>query len=212
MRSGCTDAGRRRRWRGGPTGPYGEIYAHRRAKHPLMNEGYDGILVRAYFCLLQRNGSGVAGPRARLAFISWHALARMWQRSTVDIFTAKGVVAACGIAGYLLRESAKHANTEINYAAENMICTDRLRFAEAEGHQYSFYDVATVVCTENLIRIDCVTESPYVSGDDRSALALPGPVRLAVQVEEPTSGRERCTPTSADRIAAEGAWPRPAHE
>jgi hypothetical protein len=31
-----------------------------------------------------------------------------------------------------------------------------------------------------------VTESPNVSGDDRSVLPLPGPVRLAVQVEEPT--------------------------
>ena len=42
------------------------------------------------------------------------------------------------------------------------------------------------VCTENLIRIDCVTESPNVSGDDRSVLPLPDPVRFAVQVEEPT--------------------------
>ena len=42
------------------------------------------------------------------------------------------------------------------------------------------------VCTENLIRIDCVTESPNVNGDDRAALLLPDPVRLAVQVEEPT--------------------------
>jgi hypothetical protein len=42
------------------------------------------------------------------------------------------------------------------------------------------------VCTENLIRIDCVTESPNVIGDDRALLPLPDPVRLAVQVEEPT--------------------------
>src|SRR5258706_5925059 len=40
------------------------------------------------------------------------------------------------------------------------------------------------VCTENLIRIDCVTESPNVNGDDRALLPLPDPVRLAVQVEE----------------------------
>jgi len=44
----------------------------------------------------------------------------------------------------------------------------------------------TPVCTENLIRIDCVTESPNVNGDDRALLPLPDPVRLAVQVEEPT--------------------------
>jgi hypothetical protein len=30
------------------------------------------------------------------------------------------------------------------------------------------------VCTENLIRIDCVTESPNVNGDDRALLPLPG--------------------------------------
>ena len=42
------------------------------------------------------------------------------------------------------------------------------------------------VCTENLIRIDCVTESPNVDGDDRALLPLPDPIRLAVQVEEPT--------------------------
>jgi DNA helicase HerA-like ATPase len=42
------------------------------------------------------------------------------------------------------------------------------------------------VCTENSVRIDYVTESPNVSGDDRSVRPLPGLVRLAVQVEEPT--------------------------
>jgi Integrase core domain len=42
------------------------------------------------------------------------------------------------------------------------------------------------VCTENSVRVDYVSESPNVSGDGRSLLPLPGPVRLAVQVEEPT--------------------------
>ena len=42
------------------------------------------------------------------------------------------------------------------------------------------------VCTENLILFDYVTESPNVNGDDRAALLLPDPDRLAVQVEEPT--------------------------
>jgi len=41
-------------------------------------------------------------------------------------------------------------------------------------------------CTENLILVDYVTESPNVNGDDRALLPLPDPVRLAVQVEEPT--------------------------
>ena len=42
------------------------------------------------------------------------------------------------------------------------------------------------VCTENLILIDYVTESPNVNGDDRAAMLPADPVRLAVQVEEPT--------------------------
>jgi hypothetical protein len=42
-------------------------------------------------------------------------------------------------------------------------------------------------CTENSILIDYVTESPNV-GDDRSVLLVPDPVRLAIQVEEPTCG------------------------
>jgi hypothetical protein len=43
-----------------------------------------------------------------------------------------------------------------------------------------------LVCTENSIRVDHVSESPNVSDDDRPVLPLPGPVRLAVQVEEST--------------------------
>ena len=43
-----------------------------------------------------------------------------------------------------------------------------------------------LVCTESLILIDYVTESPNVNGDDRALLPFPDPVRLAVQVEEPT--------------------------
>jgi hypothetical protein len=39
--------------------------------------------------------------------------------------------------------------------------------------------------TENSILI-CVTESSNVSGDGRAAPFLPDPIRLTVQVEEPT--------------------------
>jgi len=67
------------------------------------------------------------------------------------------------------------------------------------------------VCTENSIRVDHVSESLTLRGDDRSLLPLPGPVRLVIQVERPTCGRERGAPTSVDHIAAEGAWPRPAY-
>jgi hypothetical protein len=42
------------------------------------------------------------------------------------------------------------------------------------------------VCTENSIRVDHVSESLNLRGDDRSLLPLPGPVRLVIQVERPT--------------------------
>src|SRR5262249_36938414 len=48
--------------------------------------------------------------------------------------------------------------------------------------------------------------------DDRALLALPGPLRLAVQVKERTCGRERGAPTSIDCAAAEGARSHSTHE
>ena len=59
------------------------------------------------------------------------------------------------------------------------------------------------VCTENSILIDYVTESPNVSGDDRSVMLLPDPGHLAVQVEEPSersSENEQCNSTHHDWI------------
>jgi hypothetical protein len=53
------------------------------------------------------------------------------------------------------------------------------------GRYHALIAQSGVVCTENLIRIDCVSESPDVNGDDRALLALPDPIRLAVQVKEP---------------------------
>jgi hypothetical protein len=50
----------------------------------------------------------------------------------------------------------------------------------------AFRATMTVICTENSIRVDHVSESPNVGDDDRAVLPLPGTVRLAVQVEEPT--------------------------
>jgi hypothetical protein len=63
---------------------------------------------------------------------------------------------------------------------------DWLKQDESDGQNDQVRPDLHAVCTENSVLFDCVTESPNVSGDDRSALALPGPVRLAVQVEEPT--------------------------
>src|SRR5207244_1835511 len=89
------------------------------------------------------------------------------------------------------------------------------RYAHAKQfnrHRRQLRVLRTRVCTENLILFDYVTESPNINGDDRAALLLPDPVRLAVQVEEPTGGRERGAPTSADRGAAEDAWSCSLHE
>ena len=66
------------------------------------------------------------------------------------------------------------------------------------------------MCTENSIRIDYVTESPNLSGDDRAILPLPGPVRLAAQVEEPTWQRTLHSDISSS-YCGEGARPCPAH-
>ena len=65
------------------------------------------------------------------------------------------------------------------------VCT-KPRIARHPPQSPNRRGLAGPVCTENLIRIDYVTESPNVNGDDRALLPLPDPVRLAVQVEEPT--------------------------
>jgi len=44
--------------------------------------------------------------------------------------------------------------------------------------------VFAVLHTENSIRVDTLSNH-HLSGDDRTVLPLPGPVRLAVQVERP---------------------------
>lgn len=123
---------------------YLEVLTWEVAKHPLTNAGYEEIIVRGYCCLLQRRG-GIRLGRRRLAFCSWHALARMYERSNqVDIFESRGVVAGCGIVGMLMCMSDKHANTGINYAtADNLLCAGVLRVADDEGGAYGFFDVLT---------------------------------------------------------------------
>jgi hypothetical protein len=93
-------------------------------------------------------------------------------------------------------------------AAKRMFGILELGLAVADGHQLARLDVVivyeeafdclgtllrqvlvewkTAVCTENLILFDYVTESPNVNGNDRAALLLPDPARLALQVEKPT--------------------------
>jgi hypothetical protein len=55
------------------------------------------------------------------------------------------------------------------------------------------------VCTENLIRIDCVTEFPNVNGDDRA----PSPLSDPVPVIDPQSG---LIPQSIGSVSRSGRW------
>ena len=45
--------------------------------------------------------------------------------------------------------------------------------------------MAVIVCSENSLRIDLVTESPNVMGDDRPVKLSAGAARRAIQIEEP---------------------------
>jgi hypothetical protein len=113
-------------------------------KHPLMKSGHEGIIVRGYHCTLQRGGCIRMG-RAKLAFISWHALGRIRERSKVDLFESLGVVAGCGFAGRLMQMSKKHANTGLHYAtAGTLLCAGILRTAQNDNDErYCFFDVIT---------------------------------------------------------------------
>ena len=118
-------------------------------KHPLLNGGQEkeGLLVKSYFCLLRRNGYACFGCRAVLAYISWHALARLHERGAVDILDAKGLVAGCGLVGLLMRDSPDHVDSELNYAVANILCTGVMRTKrnEEDKRKYAFFDVQTVL-------------------------------------------------------------------
>jgi hypothetical protein len=120
------------------------------SKHPLTRSGYEGVVVRSHMVVLQRNGRIYISNGSGLAFLSWHALARMKERSDIDIFSASGIVAGCGFAGLLMRESDPHCNTGLNYCVGNMVCTGNLRVAPQEdGSHYGFFDVLTVLPPDN---------------------------------------------------------------
>ncbi len=74
----------------------------------------------------------------------------------------------------------EEANAEAQFLAEPVSPSSTISGTDP------LLNAITGVCTENLILVDYVTESPNVNGDDRAALFPPDPVRLAVQVEEPT--------------------------
>lgn len=144
-------------------------------QHQLTNIGNKGIAVRSHFIVLQRNGRISCGTNSLIAFVSWHALGRMYERTKVDLFGANGVVAYCGIAGLLLRESEKHLNTGINVTLEGMVCTGVLRVGnpDPDGQRYQFFDVVTVLPSDlydkqKLAQGRVITEAvtKYITGDD----------------------------------------------
>ena len=124
-------------------------------KHPLTNAGYEGIVVKSYVCVLRRKGHVMVGYGEKLAFLSWHALGRLKERSRdVDIFEANGIVAGCGMAGMLMRKSSEHIDSNINFAVGDTLCTGVLRSAtDDRGLQQGFFDVLTVLPYDEMLPI-----------------------------------------------------------
>jgi hypothetical protein len=76
---------------GRPRSGFLEVIAYRVAPHPLVNSREEGIVVWTYRCRLRRNGEIRIGS-SKLAFFSWHALCRLKERSSVDLFSSHGFV------------------------------------------------------------------------------------------------------------------------
>jgi hypothetical protein len=85
-----------------------------------------------------------------VGFISQHALGRMPERSDTDIFAAGGIVGACGIAGYLLRETLRHHGSEQILVFSGVACLGTFRHVEKDGSNYGFFDMLTVLSAEQL--------------------------------------------------------------
>jgi hypothetical protein len=153
-----------------------QLLTYEVAKHPITQSGYDGVVVQEYVMFLSRKGRISAGSD-KLAFVSWHALGRMYERADIEQYGAHGIVAYCGIAGLLMRESKKHLNTAINLAFEGIVCVGTLRFAQGNETEkgFGFYDVITVLqhsekLAAQLNQGNLITHMvvEYIEGDDAS--------------------------------------------
>jgi hypothetical protein len=119
-----------------------QLLTHEVSKHPSTESGYDGIMICSHSCRLQRIGC-VTVSGSRVAFVSWHALGRLYERSSVSAEDAWSVVGLLGIAGLLMRESNKHLNGSVNVAVEgDILCTGILR--PLDGCR-PFFDCLTVL-------------------------------------------------------------------
>lgn len=160
-----------------------EVLTWEVAKHPLTGKGYDGVLVRAYYCRLQRS-CRLSAFSSKLTFLSWHALARMHERSKADIFEGGAIVAFCGFAGMIMRESEKHRNTSISYATGEMTAVGVLREVPRE---YAFFDVLTALPPD--------ADKPYQIRQHAQGLQISHAVRdyLADEDADPTNRAEHIT-------------------
>jgi hypothetical protein len=82
---------------------------------------------------------------------------------------------------FLHREDMEPLDTHGKEGVDMIVPMDTVECEKAGS------DSLLAACVYRELRpYDYVTESPNVSGDDRSVLPLADPARLAVQVEEPT--------------------------
>jgi hypothetical protein len=124
-----------------------EVMTFEVGRHPLVDAREEGVIVWLYRCRLRRRGQ-IEISTHKLAFISWHALARMHERSAVDIFGGGGLVAGCGIAGHLMRRSSKHANTQLNLTIGDITAAGVLRISTRAEQQFACFDVLTVLAID----------------------------------------------------------------
>ena len=122
-----------------------QLLTHEVSKHPSTESGYDGIMLRAYYCRLQRIGR-ISVAESKVAFVSWHALGRLYERSETNMEDAWSVVGMLGIVGFLMREADKHLNGGINIAVEgDILCTGVLRIHD----DVPFFDCLTVLPSDD---------------------------------------------------------------
>ena len=143
-------------------------------KHPLIPGREHGVMVRAYIMRLQRKGV-LSAARTKLAFFSWHALGGIAERSKLDIFEAGGMVAGCGFAGMIMRESEKHRNTSICLANTELMAVGVLRHLK---DRYSFFDVLTVLPTRDV-------DKPYQLKQRQQGAHIGNIVAKYIQNSEP---------------------------
>ena len=117
-----------------------ELFTHEVSKHPITRTGYDGIQLAACYCRLQRNGLITMGG-CRVGYVTWHALGRMYERTNLDAERANVLIGLIGLTGYLMRISDEHANSGINLAHDDFLCTGVLRVANG----IRFFDCLTVL-------------------------------------------------------------------